>query len=63
LENAQQLRNRIAKSFADVTVAPLQTKAATYYRVNLGTFPDRSSAEEQARVVSQAGYSVIIMEK
>ena len=63
LENAQQLRNRIAKSFADVTVTPLQSKAATYYRVNLGTFPDRSSAEEQARAVGQAGYSVIIMEK
>jgi peptidoglycan lytic transglycosylase len=63
LENAQQLRNRIAKSFADVTVTPLQSKAVTYYRVNLGTFSDRTAAEEHARVVSQAGYSVIVMEK
>jgi hypothetical protein len=31
--------------------------------VHLGTFSSRSSAEEQARQVSQAGYSVIIMEK
>ena len=63
LENAQQLRDRIAKSFANVTVSPLQAKEATYYRVHLGTFSDRGAAEEQARQVSQAGYSVIIMEK
>ncbi|HWH77331.1 MAG TPA: septal ring lytic transglycosylase RlpA family protein [Candidatus Binatus sp.] len=63
LENAQQLRDRIAKSFTDVTVTPLQSNLATYYRVSLGTFTDRSAAEEQARAVSQAGYSVIIMEK
>ena len=63
LENAQQLRERIAKSFADVTIAPLQGKDAIYYRVQLGTFSNRGAAEEQARQVSQAGYSVIIMEK
>ena len=63
LENAQQLRERIAKSFADVTITPLQAKDAIYYRVHLGTFSNRGAAEEQARQVSQAGYSVIIMEK
>lgn len=63
LENAQQLRDRIAKSFANVTISPLQSKVATYYRVHLGSFSDRGAAEEQARQVSQAGYSVIIMEK
>jgi hypothetical protein len=31
--------------------------------VHLGTFSNRGAAEEQARQVSQAGYSVIIMEK
>ena len=63
LENAQQLRERIAKSFADVTITPLQAKDTIYYRVHLGTFSNRGAAEEQARQVSQAGYSVIIMEK
>jgi peptidoglycan lytic transglycosylase len=63
LENAQQLRNRIAQTFSDVTIAPLQSKDATYYRVNLGTFSNRADAEERARQVSQAGYPVIIMEK
>jgi rare lipoprotein A len=63
LENAQQLRERVAKSFGDVTIAPLQSKDATYYRVHLGTFSSRADAEAQARQVIEAGYSVIIMEK
>jgi len=63
LENARQLRDRLAQNFADVTIAPLQSKEATYYRVQLGTFSDRATAEEQARQVTQSGYSVIIMEK
>jgi len=63
LENAQQLRDRLAKSFTDVTIAPTQSKDLTYYRVHLGTFSTRADAEEQARQVTQAGYSVIIMEK
>lgn len=63
LENARQLRNRVAKSFRDVMIAPLQSADTTYYRVHLGTFPSRIDAEEQARQVTEAGYSVIIMEK
>jgi rare lipoprotein A len=63
LGNAQQLRARLAKSFTDVTIAPIQAKDVTYYRVHLGTFSTRADAEEQARQVTQAGYSVIIMEK
>jgi len=63
LENAQQLRERLVKSFADVRIAPLQSRATTYYRVHLGSFSNRAAAEEQARQVSQAGYSVVIMEK
>jgi len=63
LENAQQLRERLAKSFPDVRIAPLQSRDTTYYRVHLGSFPNRAAAEEQARQVTQAGYSVVIMEK
>jgi len=62
-ENAQQLRDRAARAFADVTIAPIQSRNNTYYRVHLGTFSSRADAEAQARHVSQAGYSVIIMEK
>ena len=63
LENAQLLRARAAKSFGDVTIAPLQSKETTYYRVHLGTFANRADAEARARQVTGAGYSVIIMEK
>jgi len=63
LENAQLLRDRAAKSFGDVTIAALQSKETTYYRVHLGTFASRADAEAQARQVTGAGYSVIIMEK
>ena len=63
LENAQQLRDRIVKSFDSVIITPLQSKDTTYYRVHLGNFSNRSAAEEMAKQISQAGYSVIIMEK
>ena len=51
LENAQQLRDRVGQAFADVSIAPLQSKDTTYYRVHLGTFSNRTDAEEQARQV------------
>ena len=63
LQNARQLRDRLVTSFADVTIATLQSKDTTYYRVHLGTFANRADAEERARQVTQSGYSVIIMEK
>jgi rare lipoprotein A len=63
LENAQQLRDRLAKSYTDVFIVPQQAQDATYYRVQLGTFPNRIAAEEQARRMAQAGLPVIIMEK
>ena len=63
MENAQQLRDRLAKSYADVAIVPLQAKEGAYYRVQLGTFTNRAAAEEQARQISQAGYPVVILEK
>lgn len=63
LENAQQLRDKVKRSYADVSIVPLQAKDVTYYRVQLGTFSNRNAAEERARQLSQAGFPVIIMEK
>jgi peptidoglycan lytic transglycosylase len=63
IENAQQLRDQLKSSYPDVAIVPLQTKDLTYYRVQLGTFSNRSAAEERARQLSQAGFSVVIMEK
>jgi len=63
LENAQLLRDRLAQNYADVTIVPLQTKEAAYFRVRLGTFANRAAAEEQARQLAQDGFAVIIVEK
>jgi rare lipoprotein A len=63
LENARQLRDRVASKFSEVAIVPLNTTTSTFYRVQLGQFSSRSSAEEQARRVTQAGYSVVILEK
>ena len=63
LENAQNLRDRLAKSYSDVSIIPLQAKDVTYYRVQLGNFSNRAAAEERARQVAQAGFPVIVMEK
>ena len=63
IENAQQLRDKLKTSYADVSIVPLQSRDVTYYRVQLGTFSNRSAAEERARQLSQAGFSVVIMEK
>ena len=63
LENARQLRDRLAESFGEVTISPVNGKETTYYRVHLGNFSSRTDAEQRARQISQAGYSVIIMEK
>jgi rare lipoprotein A len=63
LENARQLRDRLADSFGEVTISPVNNKDTTYYRVYLGSFSSRADAEQRARQISQAGYSVIIMEK
>jgi rare lipoprotein A len=63
IENAQQLRDRLKSSYADVSIVPLQTKDITYYRVQLGTFSNRNAAEERARQLSQSGLPVIIIEK
>ena len=62
-KNAQELRDRLANSYSNVKVVPLQVRDTTYYRVQLGTFSNRLAAEEQARGVSQAGFPVIIMEQ
>ena len=63
IENAQQLRDKLKGSYADVSIVPLQAKDVTYYRVQLGTFSNRNAAEEQARLLSKSGFPVIIMEK
>lgn len=63
MENARQLRDRLAQSFAEVSVVPLPLKETTYYRVQIGTFSTRAAAEKHARQVARLGFPIIIMEK
>jgi len=63
LENAKLLRERLSRSQAGVSIVPLQAKDATYYRVQMGTFVNRSAAEERAHQLSQAGVQVIVTER
>ena len=63
LQNAQSLRDRLVKSFADVSIVPLSVNDVTYYRVQMGKFSERAAAEDKAQAIAQAGYPVIILEK
>lgn len=63
VQNARQLRDQLAQSFADVAVVPLYVREAIYYRVRIGTFSNRPAAEEQARRVAWLGLPILIMEK
>ncbi|MPZ75519.1 MAG: septal ring lytic transglycosylase RlpA family protein [Deltaproteobacteria bacterium] len=63
MENARQLRDRLARTYTDVAIVRLQAKDGIYYRVQLGVFSNRAVAEEQARELSQAGYPAMILEK
>ena len=63
LENARQLRDLVAKDFSEVAIVPRHVSGSTYYRVQLGKFSSRATAEEQARRLTQAGYPVVILEK
>src|SRR5438046_10682379 len=61
-EKAEQLRDRLAKSYADITIMPLEAKDGTYYRVRIGPFTTRTSAAEHASQRGQAGFPIPSME-
>ena len=64
IENAQQLRDKLKNSHADVSHRAAAVKGChVYYQVQLGNYSNRNAAEERARQLSQAGFPVIIMEK
>ena len=63
LENARQLHDQLAGTHPEVIIIPLHGKHGTYYRVQLGTFRDKSAAEEQARRLAETGYAAIVLEK
>lgn len=66
LENARRLKDHLMRAYpgiSQIAIVPIQANHATYYRVRLGTFPDRREAEGHARQLARLGFSTIIMEK
>ncbi|MBI2209756.1 MAG: septal ring lytic transglycosylase RlpA family protein [Deltaproteobacteria bacterium] len=66
LENAQRLKEHLAKSYPrvpDVTIVPVHGKDSIHYRVQLGTFSNRRDAEGHAQQLARKGFPIIIMEK
>lgn len=64
--NALELKNRLAKSYLgepEIFIVHFQGKESTYYRVQLGTFPNRRDAEIAAQGLAKDGFPIIIMEK
>lgn len=66
IENAQGLKEQLAKSYpqiSPISIVPLQTKDAVYYRVQLGTFSSRYEAEGHADQLALKGFPIVIVEK
>ena len=66
IEHAMKLRDQLGKSFAQpsqIAIVPFYNNDSTYYRVQAGTFSNRSDAEAQARQLARHGFPVVIMEK
>jgi rare lipoprotein A len=63
LENAEQLRQRLSRSHAGVSIVPMNAKDARYFRVQLGAFVNHGAAEQRARQLSQAGLPAMVRER
>lgn len=66
LDNAQKLKERLVKSYPDITevsIVPIHGKDTIYYRVQLGTFSSRRDAERHGQQLARKGFPIIIMEK
>ncbi len=66
LENAQRLKENLAKSYSrvpDISIVPVHGKDSIHYRVQLGTFSNRRDAEGHAQQLARKGFPIIIMEK
>lgn len=65
-ENARRLQDRLMSVYpqiSQIAIVAVQADQATYYRVQLGTFPNRREAESHARQLARLGFFTIIMEK
>ena len=61
LANAQRLREQLGRYYDDVQVIEATSEVNRYYRVRMGMFTDRSSAEHRALAVTRAGLRPVII--
>ena len=59
---ARALRDELAVRFPDVHVTPLVTSTARHFRVRLGPYDTRRTADARAAVVARLGYPTVVME-
>jgi rare lipoprotein A len=60
-DNAQRLREQLGRFYDDVRIIEATSDANRYYRVWMGTFVDRVSAEQRALTVSRIGLRPVII--
>jgi rare lipoprotein A len=59
-DDADRFRREVARRFPDAWVSPLDTGLGEYYRVQLGPYGARRSAEARAELAGRLGYSAVV---
>jgi rare lipoprotein A len=59
--NARRLGERLGRDYHDVRIIETTSEANRYYRVRMGMFMDRISAEQRALTVSRVGLHPVII--
>ena len=59
--NAQRVVERLGRYYDDVSIIEATFEANRYYRVRMGMFLDRASAEQRALIVSRIGLRPVII--
>jgi rare lipoprotein A len=59
--NARRLGERLGRDYDDVRIIETTSEANRYYRVRMGMFMDRISAEQRALTVSRVGLHPVII--
>jgi rare lipoprotein A len=58
---AREMRGRLAAAFPDVSLTLVEIGGNPYYRVQMGAFMDRGSAEFRAMKLARLGYTPLIV--
>jgi peptidoglycan lytic transglycosylase len=59
--NASHLQQRLAAHYRDVSVDPVDAGGQTFYRVRMGAFESRASAQSRAAETARFGLPVVIV--